>query len=126
MATTLTTTTKRAKSDEKLPAKATSAEQLLANDQSSREVVQDFVPLAESLEWELGQRYLREAGNKAFISDSSPVPFLVNNDGTLSKNAATLFFENLRAAEKAGSLEESIYVLELGIGVGLFARFFLD
>jgi len=42
------------------------AEQVLAHAQAGREVVQDFVPLAESLEWELGQQYLRQRGNKAF------------------------------------------------------------
>jgi len=102
------------------------AEQVLSHAQSGREVIQDFVPLAESLEWELGQQYLRERGNKAFISDSSPVPFVINNDGTLSRNAAEVFFASLVEADKAGTLEDDICVLELGIGVGLFARFFLD
>lgn len=101
-------------------------EQVLACAQSGREIIQDFVPLAESLEWELGQQYLRERGNKAFISDASPVPFVVNNDGTLSRNAAEVFFASLIEAEKDETLEKDIFVLELGIGVGLFARFFLD
>jgi tetratricopeptide (TPR) repeat protein len=101
-------------------------EQVLSKAQSSREVIQDFVPLAQSLEWELGQQYLRERGNKAFISDASPVPFVINNDGTLSRNAAELLFTSLAEAEQAGTLEPDIHVLELGIGVGLFARFFLD
>ncbi len=99
---------------------------VLAHAQSSRDVVQEFVPLAESLEWELGQQYLRERGNKAFISDASPVPFVINNDGSLSQNAAEVFFVSLIEAEKAGTLEPDLFVLELGIGVGLFARFFLD
>jgi tetratricopeptide (TPR) repeat protein len=102
------------------------AEQVLGNAQTSREVVQDFCPLAESLEWELGQEYLRERGNKAFISDASPVPFVINNDGTLSRHAAEVFFASLVEAEKSAPLEEEIFVLELGIGVGLFARYFLD
>ncbi len=101
-------------------------EQVLSHAQSGREVVQDFVPLADSLEWDLGQQYLRDRGNKAFISDASPVPFVINNDGTLSRNAAEVFFASLVAAEKNGTLEDEIFVLELGIGVGLFARFFLD
>src|ERR1700720_5056857 len=71
------------------------AEQVLASAQASRELVQDFCPLAESLEWELGQQYLRERGNKAFISDASPIPFVINNDGTLSRHAAEVFFANL-------------------------------
>jgi tetratricopeptide (TPR) repeat protein len=102
------------------------AEQVLAHAQAGREVIQDFCPLAESLEWELGQEYLRERGNKAFISDASPVPFVINNDGTLSRNAADVFFASLLAADEEGTLEPDIFVLELGIGVGLFARYFLD
>jgi hypothetical protein len=35
------------------------AQQVLASAQASRDVVQEFCPLAESLEWELGQQYLR-------------------------------------------------------------------
>src|SRR5262245_28999175 len=69
----------------RLPA---SAEQVLARSQSGRAVIQDFVPLAESLEWQLGQQYLRDRGNKAFIGDLSPVPYVINNDGTLSAQAA--------------------------------------
>src|SRR5205085_12138324 len=101
---------------------ASSGERVLAHAQSGREIVQDFVLLADSLEWELGQTYLRQRGNKAFLSDSSPVPFVVNNDGSLSRNAAEVFFASLVAADKRGQLEDEIFVLELGIGVGLLAR----
>src|ERR1700722_19103528 len=102
------------------------AEAILAKAQSGRPVIQDFVPLADSLEWQLGQEYLRQRGNKAFLSDASPVPFLINNDGTRSRNAAEVFFTSLLDAEESGGLEDDIFVLELGIGVGLFARYFLD
>src|ERR1043165_8365443 len=105
---------------------ASLGEQVLAHAQAGRDIIQDFCPLADSLEWELGQQYLRERGNKAFISDASPVPFVINNDGTLSRNAAEVFFTSLVQADKDGTLEPDIFVLELGIGVGLFARFFLD
>src|SRR5882724_6215765 len=105
---------------------ASSAVDILASAQSSRQVIQDFVPLAESLEWNLGQEYLRQRGNKAFLSDASPVPYVINNDGTLSRHAADVFFASLQDAEEAGTLEDELFVLELGIGVGLFARYFLD
>jgi tetratricopeptide (TPR) repeat protein len=93
---------------------------------AGRPVVQDFRPLRDSIEWELGQRYWRERGAKAFISDAQPVPYVVNNDGSLSENAAQALFESLTVADRNGNLESDIYVLELGIGVGLFARLFLD
>lgn len=63
---------------------------VLAHTQSIRDLVQDFFFLAESLEWELGQQYLRERGNKAFNSDASPL-FVINNDGTLSHYAEVSF-----------------------------------
>src|SRR5262245_36529551 len=99
---------------------------ILAHAQASREVVQDFVPLSESLEWRLGQEYLRQRGNKAFLSDAHPVPFVINNDGALSAASAELLFAALQAAEKETPLPADLFVLELGIGVGLFARYFLD
>jgi Tfp pilus assembly protein PilF len=99
---------------------------IFANAQSGRTLIQDFSPLPDSIEWQLGQSYLRERGNRAFINDPEPVPFVVNNDGSLSANAAAVCFAGLLAADKAGALEPEIFVLELGIGVGLFARFFLD
>jgi tetratricopeptide (TPR) repeat protein len=102
------------------------AEQILTNVQASRATIQDFVPLAESLEWQLGQQYLRERGSKAFTSDALPVPFVINNDGTLSRNVAEVFFASIKEADRSGDLEPDIFVLELGIGVGLFARYFLD
>jgi tetratricopeptide (TPR) repeat protein len=128
VATARSTAAAGARAETPPSASRSTAEQILAKAQGSREVIQEFVPLAESLEWELGQEYLRQRGNKAFISDASPVPFVINNDGNLSRNAAEVFFTSLKEAEKEGSLssEEEIFVLELGIGVGLFARFFLD
>src|SRR5262245_58565851 len=99
---------------------------ILDDAQAGRLVLQDFRPLGESLEWELGQEYFRESGSLAFIGDPEPVPFVVHNDGSLSIKAAEVFFSSLVEAEKEGKLEEDIFVLELGIGVGLFARFFLD
>src|ERR1700691_183627 len=101
------------------------AEGILAKAQSGRAVIQDFVPLADSLEWQLGQEYLRQRGNKASLCDASLVPFVINNDGTLSRNAAEVLFASLIDAEEQGNLESDIFVLELGIGVGLFARYFL-
>ncbi len=83
------------------------------------------MPLAESIEWNLGQEYLRQRGTAAFLADAMPVPFIVNNDGTLSQHAAEVLFANLRDAEAKGPLEE-IFVLEIGIGVGLFARYFTN
>src|SRR6516225_8584776 len=120
------TANRHPKAPDRLMHTGSPAEQVLAHAQAGREVVQEFTSLADSIEWLLGGEYLRQRGNKAFLSDTSPVPYVVNNDGTLSRNAADVFFTSLLAAEKSGQLEDDIYVLEFGIGVGLFARYFFD
>jgi hypothetical protein len=94
------------------PAQRSAAEGILARAQDGREVVQDFVPLSESLEWRLGQEYLRQRGNKAFLSDAHPVPFVINNDGALSHHAAHVLFAALTAAEKEAALHQDLFVLE--------------
>jgi hypothetical protein len=91
-----------------------------------RPIVEDYCPFPQSIEWQLGQQYLQERGSKAFLHDAAPVPFVINNDGDLSLRTAQLFFASLLEAEERGGLEEDLFVLELGIGVGLFARLFLD
>jgi len=110
----------------KAPVQQSSAvERILARAQSGRDIIQDFAPLPESIEWQLGQTYLRDRGSAAFTADANPVPYVVNNSGELSWNAAEVLFKGLEARGE-GREGEEIYVLELGIGVGLFARFFLD
>lgn len=50
------------------------SQRILRYAQIGRDIVQHFGPLKESLEWELGQVgqvYLRQRENKAFISDVS-------------------------------------------------------
>src|SRR5262245_57502974 len=67
--------------------------------------LQGFCPLAQSLEWRLGQRYLRERASKAFTTDASPVPFVINNDSGLSLLAAELLFRSIRAAEQSDTVD---------------------
>lgn len=100
--------------------------EILARTQQNRLVVQDYRPLADSLEWQLGQHSYQRRGNKGFVADDKPIPFVVNNNGGLSAKAAELLFTALSESERKGTLEERVFVLELGIGVGLFARMFLD
>jgi hypothetical protein len=97
---------------------------ILRRAQVGQLVIQDLCPLADSIEWELGQKYLQERGNRAFISDVVPVPFAINNDGNFSTQAAELVFTSL--LHDPHTLGDEIYVLEIGVGIGLFAKFFLD
>ncbi|MEO8330547.1 MAG: tetratricopeptide repeat protein, partial [Candidatus Nanopelagicales bacterium] len=92
--------------------------------QGGRRVLQDFRPLADSLEWLVGQLYWDKRGERAFLVDD--VPFKITNDGNLSGKAAAVFFACIAAAEVSGDLEARIYALELGVGTGVFTRFFLD
>jgi tetratricopeptide (TPR) repeat protein len=84
--------------------------------------IEDFRPLGEGLEWRLAEAYWDQAGVLPFVRND--VPYLVNNSGRLSANAAALVLAAL--AEAPAPLPERIVMLELGAGVGLFARHFLD
>src|SRR5258708_6934104 len=84
--------------------------------------LQDFRPLAQSLEWQLADAYWSSAGALPFVRND--VPYLVNNSGRLSEGAAELVFAAW--CERAASLPARLVVFELGAGTGLFARYFLD
>ena len=86
-----------------------------------RLLVQDFRPVVESLEWELSADYWATQGLTPFLKNE--VPYVVNNSGWASYNAAEVLFANCGEADALG---ERIPVLELGAGLGLFAREFLD
>lgn len=88
-------------------------------------LVQSLRPLSSSIEWQLGQQFLKASGAEAFLPGESSVPFVVNNDGQLSKRAAAVFFESCVRNQQL-HVTELITCLEIGPGVGLFAKFFLD
>ena len=98
------------------------AARLLDDTEGERILIQDYRPLADSLEWELGQSYWQRHGSQAFVGLGS-VPFLINNDGIQSMRAAELLFTSLQCAKDAGQSVDDIVVLELGIGVGLLPGF---
>lgn len=87
-------------------------------------VVQDYCPISESIDWELSRLYFDAHGPRAFTTGE--VPYVINNDGRLSCDAAALLIAQLEVADAAGTLEDEIRVLEFGAGSGLFAKQFLD
>lgn len=105
------------------PYRASTPADIMAGANGERIVIQDHRPFGESLEWELGQGYYHMRGNQAFISDFDPVPYTVNNDGEASYNAAEVVYASLVAEPPT---TPRILILEIGIGLGLFARYFLD
>ena len=84
--------------------------------------LEDFRPLSQCLEWRLADAYWDQKGVLPFVRND--VPYLVNNTGRLSENAAALVFAALDEAR--ASLPRRLTILELGAGTGLHARFFLD
>ena len=103
-----------------LSTQKTSLENRLASISVTTQLVQDYVPLCDSLEWELSQQYWEDRGLLPFVEND--VPFIVNNSGRLSQQCALFLYKHL--AQK-NSIDE-IRILELGAGIGLFARYFLD
>lgn len=87
---------------------------------STRFIVQDFRPLASSLEWELARYSWSSEGLDQFASDR--VPFIINNNGRYSEAAAHVLFANL-LEEPPGDVFE---IVELGAGCGLFVRDLLN
>jgi tetratricopeptide (TPR) repeat protein len=79
-------------------------------------LLQDFTPLAESLEWELARQSWSIEGLDQFAAGR--VPFLINNNGRYSEAAARVLFANL-SEEPPG---DTFAIVELGAGCGLFAR----
>jgi tetratricopeptide (TPR) repeat protein len=84
--------------------------------------IEDFRPLGQCLEWRLADAYWDRAGVIPFVRND--VPYLVNNTGRLSENAAALVFAAL--SEIQSTLPKQVVLLELGAGTGLHARYFLD
>lgn len=87
-------------------------------------VLEGFRPVSESLEWRVLGAYWQSAGASAFHADG--IPHLITTDGMLAARAADVLFESCLLAARAGTLEAEIGVLELGAGLGVFARQFLD
>jgi tetratricopeptide (TPR) repeat protein len=78
-----------------------------------------FATLPHCLEWRLARQYWQQQGPAAFFTGD--VPYASINDGRLSADAARLLAEI-----HAGARPESIRVLEVGGGCGVFAKLFLD
>lgn len=85
-----------------------------------RQVLQDFRPISESIEWELSEFAWDDLGVLPFAENV--VPFIITNSGRLSEHAATLLFQWCQNSPPT----DQYSVLEIGAGTGLFARLFLD
>jgi tetratricopeptide (TPR) repeat protein len=104
-----------------LPAIEESAAVAIPETSVPSRILDEFRPLGASLEWKLSQAHWEGAGLLPFVDNE--VPFLINNNGRLSADAAMLFYTHCLEMEP---LPPSILILEIGAGTGLFARYFLD
>ena len=104
----------------KLDARRGSVADALAQVRTRETILQTFRPLTESLEWELSALHWQRAGLMPFVEND--VPFLVNNSGFLSTHVAAVLFANCIENTPTGAIR----MLEVGAGMGLFARYFLD
>jgi tetratricopeptide (TPR) repeat protein len=95
---------------------ATVIERVVAGDYE----LEGYQPLPLNLEWRLSSLHWIRAGVTPFVTND--VPYLVNNNGRASADAAAVLFANCMDAP-AG---QPIAVLELGAGTALFAFYFLD
>jgi tetratricopeptide (TPR) repeat protein len=105
----------------KIPGSGRSPKDSLRDVSVNPQIIQEFRPLVRSLEWELSDLYWSTQGVLPFARND--VPFVVNNDGRASENAAVVFFAYCLESSTG---QNPIRVLELGAGTGLFARYFLD
>ena len=117
---------KRHKHRRNAPRHGSLGEQVLSHAQAGREIVQDFVPLADEPRVGIGRGIPTAPGEQGVSFGCFAGAIYREQRWALLRNAADVFFASLVAADKLGQLERDIVVLELGIGVGLFARYFLD
>jgi tetratricopeptide (TPR) repeat protein len=99
---------------------AADALEILSRVQIAPNLIEDYHPLVESLEWRLSQLYWQTAGTAGFVRNE--VPYTITSSGTLSAQAARVLFANCQEHRPSGAIS----VLEVGAGTGLFARLFLD
>ncbi len=87
-------------------------------------VLQDWTPLSQCLDWQVGRFGFHQRGSKAFTSHE--VPNLINQGGLSAYRAADVLFAHCCELDAAGLLEPQIEVLEMAIGLGLHAVQMLD
>src|SRR5215218_1115572 len=99
-------------------ATARAAAEVLADVRIDDHQLQGFVPWRDGIEWRLSALHWSRAGLAAFLRNE--VPFVVNNSGRLSEDAAALLYQ---ACLTSARPEGRILVVEVGAGLGLFARY---
>lgn len=84
----------------------------------------DWALLSETLDWRLGKLAYQARGTLTFTSNE--VPNIAHQGGLIPYRAAEVLLASCAEAAEAGTLEPEIAVLELGMGLGLFAAQVLD
>jgi hypothetical protein len=84
----------------------------------------DWALLSETLDWRLGKLAYQARGTLTFTSNE--VPNIAHQGGLIPYRAAAVLLASCAEADAAGTLEDEIACLELGMGLGLFAAQVLD
>lgn len=86
--------------------------------------LQDWTPLYRCLDWQLGQVAFQLRGAQAFTTQE--VPNLINQGGLAAYRSAEVLFAHCVELDRQRALEAEILVMEMAIGLGLFAVQVLD
>lgn len=84
--------------------------------------VQEFTPYQDSLKWDIHNQYYQSKGQKAW--QNHDIPFNITSNYRAAWQKAKLIVESL--IQQKISANETIYVLETGGGLGLFAYYFIQ
>ena len=109
------------------PSYSSLGEQVLAHAQPARYHPRFCAARQNRSSGNSAKQYLRGKRQQSIYIRRNTMPYVINNDGTLSRNAAEVFFTSLVEAEKAGKLEAGNFCPGTRHRRrALFARFFLD
>jgi len=92
--------------------------------ESQSVVLHDWTTLSQTLDWKLGKLAYHTRGTRLFVNNE--VPNLIHQGGLVPYQAAEVLYVSCKQAFIAGTLGIQIGVLELGMGMGLFAVQVLD
>jgi hypothetical protein len=82
--------------------------------------LEDFTRFNDSLEVRVSRVYWKKRGDRAFTNRE--VPNDITNDGVIASRAAEVLFAHCEQSDAAGRRGRPVRVLEMGVGLGLFAR----
>ncbi len=87
-------------------------------------LLQDWVPVSQAIDWRLSRMAWQSSADVLFAEKR--VPNRTHDSGALSLRNARILFAWCQEQHEAGSLPETVNLVELGMGTGLHLRLLLD